>query len=244
MQTTCLFLLAAAIAQPNNVPPMFKTYAPAMTYYYKSPDASLGPKMLKDLLKEENIAHPFFVKNAHVLNIVAAQLGDIAAGKPEIVRQYEALLSTAPAAAGQKVIVTALMTCGDKETRKQIEGWTTDKRLIPLKSELEALDTHLADPKRNHVRDRPAKTPDDLDLLWSNFFITGEYAPISRILDVFDQPDAKENEVMKGVAKWSLGSNLQQHPKLVEIVEKNTKDRPEGSKKVIGELILKPPAQP
>jgi hypothetical protein len=233
-------LAATLIGQPNAPPPLFKTYAPLMTYYYKSPDATLGPKMLKELLKEENIAHPFFEKNAHVLNLVAAQLGDIAAGKPEIVRQYEATLTTAPVA-GQKVIITALMTCGDKETAKQMDGWLTDKRLAHVQNELEALQKQLADPKRKHVRDRPAKTPDDLDLLWSNFFITGEYVPISRILDVFDQPDAKENEVMKRVAKWSLGSNLQQHPKLVEIVEKHTKERPEGSKKVIGELIIKAP---
>src|SRR5262249_40919802 len=152
--------------------------------------------------------------------IIAAQLGDIAAGKSEVVRKYEAALQTAPVA-GQKVIIGALMNCGDKDTAKKIDGWLTDKRLLPVKPELEALQKRLADPKRKHVRDRPAKTPDDLDLLWSNFFITGEYAPISRILDVFDQPDAKENEVMKRVAKWSLGSNLQQHPKLVEIVEKN-----------------------
>jgi hypothetical protein len=228
------------IAQPNAAPPLFKTYAQSMTFYYKSPDATLGPKMLKDLLKPENIDHPFFVQNAHVLNIVAAQLGDIATGKPEIVRQYESELTKAPVK-GQKVIITALMNCGDKETAKKIDDWLTDKRLLPVKAELETLQKHLADPKRKHVRERPAKTPDDLDLLWSNFFITGEYAPISRILDVFDEPDKKENEVMKRVAKWSLGSNLQQHPKLVEIVEKNTKDRPDGSKKVINELIIKAP---
>jgi hypothetical protein len=242
MQTSLLLLLGASLTAqpPNQQPPMFKTYSPLMTYYYKSPDPTLGPKMLKDLLKPENIDHPFFQKRPDVLNIVGAQLGDIAVGKPEIVRQYEEELTKAPVA-GQKVIITALMNCGDKETAKKIEDWLTDKRLLPIKPEIEALLKHLADPKRKHVRDRPAKTPDDLDLLWSNFFITGEYAPISRILDVFDQPDAKENEVMKRVAKWSLGSNLQQHPKLVEIVEKHTSERPEGSKKVIGELIIKAP---
>ena len=71
-----------------------------------------------------------------------------------------------------------------------------------------------------------------------NFFITGEYAPVSRILDVFDRADV--DETMKRVAKWSLGSNLQQHPKLVELVTKNAKDRPAGSKKVIDEVILVP----
>ena len=78
-------------------------------------------------------------------------------------------------------------------------------------------------------------------MLWVNFFITGEYAPISRILDVFDLPDAKENETMKRVARWSFGSNVQQHPKLVELVLKNKKDRPEGSKKVIDQTIIQAP---
>jgi hypothetical protein len=241
MQTACWLLYAASlVAQPDNLPPLFKTYAPKMTYYYKSPDTTLGPKMLKDLLREENINHPFFSKNAHVLNIIAAQLGDIAAGKGAIVRQYEAEFATAPAP-GRKVILRALANCGDMETAKRLKGWLADKRFADLRADLEALQKHLADPKRQHVRDRPAKTPDDLDLLWSNFFITGEYAPVARILDVFDLPDAKENEVLKRVAKWSLSSNLQQHPKLVELVEKNRKGRPEGSKKVIDELIKKSP---
>ena len=241
MQTTFLFLFSTSLlAQPNNPPPLFKEYSPKITFYYKSPDATLGPKMLKALLLKENIDHPFFEKNAHVLTIVAAQLGDIAIGKSEIVRQYEAEFASAPPK-GRKVILRALANCGDKETSKQVEGWLLDKRFAEHKADLESLQKHLADSKRQHVRDRAAKTPDDLDLLWSNFFITGEYVPIARILDVFDVPNAKENEVMKKVAKWSLGSNLQQHPKLVELVQKNKQDRPESSKKVIDELIIVSP---
>ena len=76
MQTSFLLLLAAnLIAQPNSQPPLFKEYAPKMMTYYRAPDPTMGPKMLKDLLKEENIAHPWFEKNGHVLNLVAAQLG-------------------------------------------------------------------------------------------------------------------------------------------------------------------------
>src|SRR5262245_27446369 len=166
MQITCLFLFSASlIAQSDDLPPLFKTYAPKMTYYYKSPEAALGPKMLKDLLREENIAHPFFEKNAHVLNIVAAQLGDIAVGKSEIVRQYEAEFATAPAS-GRKVILRALASCGDKETSKHLQDWLADERFADLRADFEKLQKHLADPKRPHVRDRPAKTPDDLDLLW------------------------------------------------------------------------------
>jgi hypothetical protein len=238
-----LFLIAALPGQPADIPPLFKDYAKRVTYYYQSPDPDLGPRMLKDFLKKENVDHPWFKKNAHVLVLVGAQLGDIAAGKPKIVRAYEAELPAAPTT-GRRVIIRALTNCGDKETLKQVDTWLADKRYADIRPELEALKKHLDDPKRKHVRDRPARTPDDLDLLWSNFFITGQYAPVSRILDVFDQPDTRDNAVLKRVARWSLGSNLQQHPKLVEVVQKHAKDRPAGSRKVIGELIIPAPKAP
>lgn len=216
---------------------MFREFAPAITFYYKSPEPALGPKMLAELLKSENLEHPWFKKNGHVLVLVAAQLGDIAAGKPKIVRQYEAAFATAPLT-GRRVILRALMNCGDSETVKQVSAWLSDEKFADVRPELEALKKHLQDPKREHVRDRTAKTPDDLDLLWSNFFITGDYAPVSRILDVLDQPDNPQNAVMKRVAKWSFGSNLQQHPKLVEIVQKHAGERKEGSRKVLADFNL------
>jgi hypothetical protein len=214
-----------------------------VTYYYQSPDPAFGPQMLKDFLKKENVDHPWFKKNEFVLVLVGAQLGDIATGKPRIVRAYESELAGAPLT-GRRVILRALTNCGDKATLKRVDAWLADERYANVRTELEALKKHLEDPKRKHVRDRPAKTPDDLDLLWSNFFITGEYTPVSRILDVFDQPDARENAVLKRVARWSLDSNLQQHPKLRELVQKHAKDRPERSRKVIGELIRPAPKDP
>ncbi|HJZ89911.1 MAG TPA: hypothetical protein VKE40_03495 [Gemmataceae bacterium] len=240
MTWSCTVLLAVLVAQPPDLPPFVKTYSHVATYYYTDPDPNVGPKMLKELLKKENLEHAFFVKNEHVLTLIGAQLGDIATGKPEVVREYEAAFADA-APAGRKVIIRALGNCGDKETVKQVDAWIADKKFADHKADLEALKKHLEDPKRQHVRDRPATTPKDLDLLWANFFVTGEYAPVSRILDVFDVQAAKENEVLNRAAKWSLGSNLQQHPKLVELVQKHAKDRPEGSKKVIDELIITVP---
>lgn len=240
---SCIVFTAVLIAQPPELPPFVKSHSQSVMFYYKSPDPQVGPKMLKDLLKKENLEHPWFAKNSHVLNLISAQLGDIAMGNPKIVREYEAAFSGAPSA-GRRIIVNALKTSGDKETLVQVESWLSDAKNDGIRSELEELQKHLKDTDRKHARDRPAREPKDLDLLWVNFFVTGEYAPISRILDVFDLPDAKENEVLKRVAKWSMGSNLQQHPKLVELVQKNAKDRPQGSKAVIDQLILKFPVEP
>src|SRR5262249_31372293 len=91
---------------------------------------------------------------------------------------------------------------------------------------------------------RPAREPRDLDFLWANFFVTGEYAPVARILDVFDSPETKENQILLRVARGSLGSNLRQHPRLADLLQKHVKDRPEGSRKVVGELLRALPKQP
>jgi hypothetical protein len=231
-----VLLVTSLVGQSADLPPFVKEQAKTVTFYYQSPDTGLGPKLLKELLKKENLEHPWFAKNDYVLLLNAALLGDIATGNPKVVREYEAAFTDAPLA-GRRVIVRSLMNCGDRETLKRIDAWLADPRYADSRPELEALKKHLEGPGRKHVRDRPAQTPDDLDLLWGNFFITGEYAPVSRILDVFDLPDAQDNLVLKRVARWSLGSNLQQHPKLVKLVQEHAQGRPEGSRKVINELI-------
>src|SRR5262245_38066134 len=232
-----LLLLAGLVSQQPDLPNFAKEYSKIGTFYYLDPDPQIGPKMLKDLLKKENLEHPFFVKRDDVPGLLGAQIGDIGAGKPEIVREYEAAFADATPA-GRKVVIRALENAGDKDTAKKVGEWIKDPKFVDQKGDLEALKKHLEDPKRQHVRDRPAKEPKDLDLLWVNFFVTGEYAPVSRILEVFDLPAAKENEVLKRVARWSFGSNVQQHPKLVEIVQKHKKDRPAASQKVIDETII------
>jgi hypothetical protein len=228
-------LLAALAGQASDLPPFVKDHAKQLTFYYQAPDPALGPRLLKDLLHKKNLEHPWFAKNDYALLLNAALLGDVAAGHPKIVREYEVAFADAPPA-GRRVVVRALRNCGDAETLKRVDAWLADPRYADNRADLEALRKHLADPGRKPVRDRPAKGPDDLDLLWGNFFITGEYAPVARLLDVLDRPDAPDNAVLKRVARWSLGSNLQQHPKLLKLVREHARDRPAGSRKVIDEI--------
>jgi hypothetical protein len=231
-----LFLVTSLVGQQAGPPESLRELAKTATFYYQAPDPAFGPKMLKELLKKETLEHPFFATNDHLVNIHAALLGNIAANKPRIVRGYEAAFLEAPPA-GQRLIIRTLRNCGDRETVNRIDAWRPDRRCADVRSELDSLKKHLEDPKRKPIRDLAAREPKDLDLLWADFFITGEYAAVSRILDVLDLPDARGNETLKRVAKWSLGSNLQQHPKLVELVRKHAMDRREESRKVLDELI-------
>lgn len=237
MPYSAILILAMLVNQAPDVPPFVKEYSRASTFYYQNPDPKLGTKWLREFLRKENLEHPFFAKRDDVPVLIASILGDIAAGHPEIVREYEAEFAGATAA-GRRIVIRALTNAGDKDTAKKVAEWISDAKFKDEEPQLEALKAHLENPKRQHIRDRAAKEPKELDLLWVNFFATGEYAPISRILDVFDIPDAKENETLKRVARWSLGSNVQQHPKLVELILKNREGRPAASKKVIDEVIV------
>jgi hypothetical protein len=240
--SVAVVLAATLICQQSKFPPFVQERVQTLTYYYQSPNPELGPQLLKELLDKKNLEHPWFADKDYVLSLLSAQFGDIAAGKPKIVRKYEAAFASA-SPARRRVILHALENCGDKETLKQIDGWLGDPQYASVRPELEALKRRLKDPNHKPVRDRPARTPDDLDLLWANYFITGEYAPISRLLDVLELPDGGPNQVLKGAARWSIGSNLQQHPKLVELVQKHAKERSAASQKTIAEMIKAPRAR-
>ncbi|MFL5328328.1 MAG: hypothetical protein ACJ8C4_05395 [Gemmataceae bacterium] len=238
MFANCALMLLAGLAQtsPPQPPPIVFEFSKTTTFYYQKPDPSVALKLFHELIKKENAEHPWFADREHTLNLFAAQLGDIAARNPKIVREYEAAFAEA-SVAGRRIIVRVLTNCGDKETVNRINGWLADPKVTAVRGELEALKKHLEGPNRKGVRDRAAHTPADLDFLWCNFFITGEYAPIARILDVLDLPDVPENATMRRVASWSLGSNMQQHAKLLELVKAQVKNRPEPSRKMAESFI-------
>ncbi len=232
--------LVAAIAlwfPPVDLPPVVPAFGPKLENYYRKPDPKLAGQFLNELLKPENSGHKWFTVHADVWDIMGTQLGDLAKGREETVRQYEAAF---PAASdkGRSLIVTALKVCGDETTRTVVSSWLEEAAGLAVKEDLIALEKHLKDPERKHFREVPVKTPHDVDLLWGNFYITGEYEPVSTILDVFDRPDDKDTPVLRRVAKFSLASNLQRHPKLVELVQKHRQERGAGSEKALSEIIV------
>lgn len=229
-------VLAIVLAQPGGPPEFIKQYAPFVTNYYKNPEPDKSIPLLEEFIKPENLSHPFFVQRIDLVPLIAQNLGDIATGKPKLVRAYEARFATATDA-GRGVILKVLAVCGDADTQKQLEKWEGEDVYRAVREDVRATRKALADPMRKHVRDRPAAVPHDLDLLWGNFFITGEYAPVARILDVLDLPTNGRTAQLKGVAEWSLKSNLAQHPKLAELTRAHLKDRPEGSRAVLEKLL-------
>ena len=231
-------LTAVALGfSPVELPPVVPAFGPKLENYYRKPEPKIAGQFFAELMKPENIDHRWFNDHADVLDIMGTQLGDLANGREAAVRQYEAGFPKATLK-GKRVILAALKVCGDDTSKAVVAGWLKDTAQEELQEDLEALQKHLEDPDRKHFRELPVKSPHDVDLLWGNFYITGEYELVSAILDVFDRPDDKDTPVLRRVAKFSLGSNLQRHPKLVESIQKHRKERGAGSEKALSELIL------
>src|SRR5207244_3203315 len=128
-----LLLLVGVVGQAPDVPNFIKQYSRVGTFYYLDPDPKIGPKMLKELLKKENLEHPFFVKRDDVPGLIGAQIGDIGAGKPEIVREYDSTFADA-SPTGRKVVIRALENAGDKETAKKVGEWIKDPKFADQKA--------------------------------------------------------------------------------------------------------------
>lgn len=65
----------------------------------------------------------------------------------------------------------------------------------------------------------PIRHPAHLDMLWADFFATGESAPIKKILSALALQDSGESPgvVLSEVAEWSLTSNSLQHERVDQI---------------------------
>lgn len=240
-----LFVVASILGQPGNLPPFIKNHSRTLTFFYEKPDPNLGPTLLKAFLDPNNIDDPWYQNKAHVTAIIASQFAEIARDQPKVIRAYEDLFPTA-SDSGRSFLVKVLYQCGDETTAQKTQQWLEKPEFQDNRKALETLGKSLSEadktkPAKARIVDRPAKTPDDLDLLWANFFIHGDYPAVSRILDVLDLPDNRENMLMRRVARWSLTSNLKQHKRLVKIVMEHTEERGPGSKKVINEIIISPP---
>ena len=120
-------------------------------------------------------------------------------------------------------------------TNKAYVAWAFRNANVPAQGECIQTLLGLSDGEKLKVlaterHDPLAKaptTPGDLDMLWAIFMATGSELAVNRIIDVLGIPAPKNSSygamemqmlILKGSAKWSLSSNIQQHRRVAEIV--------------------------
>jgi hypothetical protein len=199
--TVWLVCHGSAAAGP---PPVLKECEKLITSYHRKPAPEQALQMFGRLLEKENIEQPALTTRGDTLPLLGCAFGSMARGNPKLVRGYESRFA-GTTATGRRLLLECLRYCGDDQTLRQLDAWLKDPALGELREPLEATRRFLADPKRKLPRDRPAAAPTDLDLLWADFLVTGDYAPVARILDTFDLPDRVRERLTAWLAKNKEG---------------------------------------
>src|SRR5262249_26387348 len=150
--------------------------------YHARPSPDRVCHFLDLALTKDVLQHPVVSGRPHTRDLFSHGFGNMARGNPKLVRQIEARFAKT-SGSGRTTILRCLRVCGDDETVKVLAAWRDDPRYADDSAFIETVRKSLADPRRKRPRDLPAKTPEELDYLWADFFVTGEYAPVARILD-------------------------------------------------------------
>lgn len=220
-----------------------------LKFYYVKPDPERVPSMLDVLLKEKTLDAGIYRWPSSTTQltmedlglkekilddqqpqtpaqrlIMGHALGHIAHGNPKLIRLYESQFAGATET-GKALLVDALRICGDDATRRQLKNWSRDPAYRQQQKQLAAAAVFLADSKRRLPRDKPARSLLDLELLWADFFITGEFQPVARILDILDRPGSLRQKI----TDW-LKNNPGNQQELLEmlttlkLIQPHTKD--------------------
>ena len=192
---TALLLLSGAAISPKDDGEVLEQF---IANYHRKPAPARVPEILSKVLKMAGAGQePLDTSNG--TRLIAAAFGHMGKGQKKLVRLYESRFDDA-GKQGKSFLLEALKICGDAETLKRMKKWAGDPRNAGLKKDIEDSHTFLANPERAYPRDRAAKSPGDLDLLWADFLVTGEYAPVARILDVLENPRSLRKSIEKRLA--------------------------------------------
>lgn len=136
----------------------------------------------------------------------------------------------------KNLIWTALWMANTTEARSQMV--IVAKQCMPYEQAAIAKNTQKVVP----LETMEVSSPVILDMLWADFFATGDERYVKRIMTVLPasnqagQPGA--SAIMSGVAKWSLCCNAHQHQRVLEICKKEMNNQP-PLREVLSQIVDK-----
>lgn len=219
---------------PQAPPAALREEAKFVMTYYQAPDVQKVKRFATEFFKPETVNHPFFANKKDVQENFNVFLGIVALESPELVRHYESLWSQTDSK-GRRLLVQTFFCCGDEKIQAQIATWKQGADPI-LEKELEFLDSFLR-RREKWLRpgQRPARTPQQLDQCWMEFFATGKFDGPARVLDAIDAGDV----TLRETAKWSFESLCDSHPHLVKLAKDALPKRQGPSREFLERILTK-----
>jgi tetratricopeptide (TPR) repeat protein len=209
-----------------------------MTYYYMHPEPNRIPEVVKSIASSQDIANCERL-DEHGMNLMAYTF--VRGADPnKSIRMYEKLF-TESKGKSRALILTILQLGGDEATRvflqNQLKAAHTKKSKDAIKAALDRGIGNMPKPLEYQPSD-----PDHLDLLWAEFFVTGNPKAVVYIINAAcsdeSDPDAGRFDLTSGAAKWSLNSNAKQHEKVLSICESELKKRKLSRSRFLLSMII------
>lgn len=194
---------------PKDVNSM-ETLSRWMTYYYLHPQ----PELLNNAIifaDKENL----FQGNSLVP--LQAFLSRVFAQNPgRIVSCFDSIKGIKEDS--RTLVLTSVWWSGTKEGEQFLKHIATQ---LPEKARVEFLRQIEKSPAA--PEDMPIDSPDVLDTLWACFSATGDEKYVKKLITVLpwsDKGNKDLNQLMiASAAKWSITSNAEQHPKVLQICQ-------------------------
>jgi len=158
------------------------------TTYYQSP----SPSRAVAALEAEARGNEKLDKGDQTLRVYF--FSTIAREHPAIVRDYEALFHRQPSS----LVLSVLDQVGDEATWQFLATRLKDDRFRAIRRQMRDV-TERETGSRIAPLVAPGRTALDLDLLWAEFFVTGNTTPVAQIIGVLDWPDVVRERVERGL---------------------------------------------
>jgi hypothetical protein len=210
------FLFSSTSAKPNNIElQQFETFV--MTYYL-DPQPQKAPAMLGIFLKSELFTDEKTC-DEHCQKLIAYTFARIAQSEPNLISKYQVMFDKGTDK--QRIfLLYVLQSCGNENVKSFLIEKLNDRNYAGIESQIKlALDQGI--PLKLNVLTRSIQEAGDLDLLWSEFFVSGNSDAIRQIIVTLGWIDTGQvmQKIIGHSARWSLTSNCKQHKKVLKICQ-------------------------
>ena len=157
------------------------------TYYYQTqPTDNTILEALEYFIHYVNLTT---AENVSLSKQLFSKIGEL---KPDIIRDYENIYSHSKE--GRQFIFSVLQNIGDPHTKEFIQKCLLKDEFKDHHNTLrESLNTWT--PRALNAFNHPIKCPNDLDVLWAEFIITGNTQSVIQIIDVLEWPDITRKKI-------------------------------------------------
>ena len=171
-------------------------YNEVLVNYYRNPQVDKIPVVLDHILQ----SNFFRDKATGIFTLTAYYFGRIARLEPALIPKYmEFFEKMSQKHEGRFFILMVFQICGNETVKQFLVEKQNDKNFVNEKQDIQNILNGGAFPQFNPLT-REIRDGADLDILWAEFFVTGNKEPILKIIDTLGWPDRFKSRLLD----WSV----------------------------------------